>query len=127
MTEANRVGKNLRVLEASDRPVITAVSWGDVRRLSRLQMLYQYHLKEASREGGSLESLDLADEVMNKIQAEISKRIVYMPRDWLVEEAPEELDFRNDPNAIEWVRADKFEKLVALVAGQEAASEAKKS
>ena len=54
--------------------------------------------------------LDEFEEIQAEIEKTISKWLVSVPRDWLVVEAPETLDW-SDPQSLDWVRADKFSEL----------------
>jgi hypothetical protein len=83
------------------------VSWRDSKRASKL--FYR------------METLDIQDpdeweeeydSLWDQIQEHLSKVIVSIPQEWLVSDAPEDLDW-SDGTSIDWIRSDKISDLIA--------------
>ena len=117
-----------KVIQTSDAetpeelPVFKPFSWGMVRQLSVLQMRYQAAVNDESANVD--DRIARMEALMDQIQGLLGSRIISLPRSWLVDDAPEDLDF-SDPTALNWLNSEYFEQLVGFVAGQRAAKNAK--
>lgn len=98
------------------------ISWGVARRFSLLQSRMaaaQQALTRAadSEDGEALErAMERVDQAMADIQAMIASLVIELPRSWLVDDAPEDLDW-SLPSTLDWLEASRFNDLLALVAG----------
>lgn len=98
------------------------ISWGNARRFSLLQskMAAAQQALQRAAEGEDAEALDRAmtrvGEAMDAIQAVVASVVIELPREWLVEDAPEDLAW-SDPKSLDWLEASRFNDLMALVAG----------
>lgn len=109
-------------LPDEEGPILKPLSWGATRKMAHAQMKYQ-----AASENKDLpleERLEQMDKFMDEIQATIGSCVVSIPRSWLVDDAPEELDWK-DPRSLDWLESSRFEELISLVSGQRAARNAK--
>lgn len=80
-------------------------SYKDSKRVRALTYEYEHRPEDASFED------ELAfDEAFEK---ELAKLIVSVPRSWLVNDAPEEIDW-SDVRSLEYIRGNKFGKLIKL-------------
>lgn len=98
------------------------ISWGVARRFSLLQSRMaaaQQALARAAEneDGDALErAMERVDQAMSDIQAMIASLVIDIPRSWLVEGAPEAMDW-SDAASLDWLEAARFNDLLALVAG----------
>lgn len=78
------------------------------------------HLDRMKAAMGQLESVATEQSEL------IAQVLVDVPRGWLLKDAPEEIDWSLADN-LDWLRADCYQKLVAMVQSGEAMQEASKN
>lgn len=89
----------------SDKPRFRfpVMSWGDSRRFAVLQA----RLRRLGREDCSPEETAAC---FDELQQMLARLVVSVPREWLVEGAPEHLDW-SDPASFDWLIADRIADL----------------
>lgn len=98
----------------------------------RLILMAEERRKVFERNGDSLEqklkALAAAEAVVEKhigeMRALLTKAIVSLPRDWFVDEAPDELDM-SDPDVLKWLKVSKFDELRDVALGIKAVEDSK--
>lgn len=55
---------------------------------------------------------DMVERCLEEIDAFFAKILVSVPHDYLLDGAPENLDW-SDPSSLNWIRADKYDDLLA--------------
>lgn len=93
-------------------------SYGSMRRLVTMQaaaMRIQAQMRQLARDPESVDYRDIPspeemDQVYDSLDAHLSEVLVSVPPDWLVEGAPEDLDW-SEPESLRYVRADKIQAL----------------
>lgn len=84
------------------------MSWGESKRLSILQT----RLRKLRDENTTAEEMEA---VFGELNALLARFVSFVPYDWLVEGAPENLDW-GDPASFDWMRSDRVGELqVAMV------------
>jgi len=103
---------------AEEQPVFNfeRFSWKDAKNISRIQA----EARRASALLADTESIKDKDTfeaawadqeaVFDKLQAYICRVLVSVPRSWVVEDAPEDLNW-SDPTSLDWLRSPSFSKL----------------
>lgn len=88
------------------------LSYGDTRTLQKLQIRAGHLDKQIAAAGPDDDIdalLDKQDALMAQVERILTRAIVSVPRDWLVDDAPDDIDWQAD--GLKWVRADKFGSL----------------
>ena len=77
-------------------------SWKDAKDVT---------LREMRRRDAALKNdVALMEQVFDEQQAALAKVLVSVPRDWLVPDAPEKLDWR-DPASLDWVQEMRMDDI----------------
>lgn len=92
--------------EAEALPVLKRLSWGSAKKFTA----FQWRIRTLDGDPDALLALWM------EIQAEMAKVVVSVPRSWVVEDAPEQLDW-SKAESFEWVDSDRMTALLALAAG----------
>lgn len=71
-------------------------------------------------------AMNRLEDIANQQSELIAQVLVGVPRGWLLKDAPEEIDWSEADN-LDWLRADCYQKLVAMVQSGEAMQEASKN
>jgi len=87
-------------------PVLKRLSWGSAKRFTA----FQWRIRTLDGNPDALLALWM------EIQAEMAKVVVSVPRSWVVEDAPKNLDW-SKAESFEWVDSDRMTALLALAAG----------
>lgn len=93
----------------SDNVSLNQISWGVARRMMKAGVMLQ---KAASTE--DVAALDAAQDALQAILAPLIRAV---PRSWLVDDAPADLDWKN-PDSLDWLLRDRFQDLMTLVSGE---------
>lgn len=88
-------------------PVLKRLSWGSAKRFTA----FQWRIRTLDGDPEALLKLWM------EIQAEMAKVVVSVPRSWVVEDAPKNLDW-SKAESFEWVDSDRMTALLALAAGE---------
>lgn len=105
-----------------EKPVLREMSWKQIREFARVQrvvaMLEQQRREViVTKDFKALEKLeDEIDEKIDALRSLIAPCIKYLPASWLVEGAPDKLDW-DDPASQEYLRASKIITLSNLIQG----------
>lgn len=99
-------------------PVINSatLSWRESRRASALSMMMS--------KVGELPYDRIGEEMearVMEIQGFMAKYVTSVPRSWLVDDAPETLDW-SEPESFDWLRQDKFFALLEQITSTAAAT-----
>ncbi len=94
--------------EETDAPKfnVSRLSWKDTKRGYRAQMA----INKAHAAG----DVDMMDEALAGLEHLLARATVYVPRSWLVEDAPKKLKW-DDPASFDWLQGDKFSELLAAM------------
>ena len=100
-----------------DKPVFdySTYSRREQKELTRLQLRIQ-RLSEQVSNAGQMDDdtfeakMAELDDMLATMEDVVAKRIVSLPRDWLVPDAPEAIDWQA-PGAMDWIRADRLTEL----------------
>jgi hypothetical protein len=104
--------------EARYRPV----SWGTARKLgvTQARVALAQKLMTIAQDEADMDALDDAISLFERHMAEmgrlIAQHIIELPREWLVDGAPEAMDY-SDPDALDWVKSDHMQDIIAYMAG----------
>lgn len=79
------------------------MSWGESKRLTILQT----RLRKLRDDATTTEEMEA---VFGELNALLARFVAYVPQSWLVEGAPEGLDWA-DPASFDWMRSDKVGEL----------------
>lgn len=108
--------------EVNVQATLRHISWGTVRRLGMLNAQLNAVQKRVNRftDEGDLDNLNQAleqlDNIMSTIETTICGLIISVPREWLVDEAPDALDW-STREALQYLRAEYFTRLVEIASG----------
>jgi hypothetical protein len=80
------------------------LSWGDEKAFSRINLLI---LKSQE-----INDADMLSEAHQTLDGYMAKIITYIPRDWLINSAPESIDWK-DPASLNYIRSKKVGDLRA--------------
>lgn len=92
--------------EPEELPVLKRLSWGSAKKFTA----FQWRIRTLDGDPDALLALWM------EIQAEMAKVVVSVPRSWVVEDAPKNLDW-SKAESFEWVDSDRMTALLALAAG----------
>lgn len=101
----------------TDKPTfdLSNLSWKDSKALSLQQI--KVARAQSDRDAAGLEAGYAG------IESFLAKVVVSVPRDWLVADAPEEIDW-SDPASFDWLRGSHMKKLMLAVAEAQTPAEA---
>ena len=106
----------------SDQPVFdfSRWSWGQQKDASRL-LMQALHVQALLNKPSILGNREDFDRVMEQLDAitlanerNLCSVLVSVPRGWLVDSAPEEIDW-SDPESLNWVVGPRFNDLMAAM------------
>jgi hypothetical protein len=114
MAQEPTVSKVAPVLDMSpakvheDRPVVDTknVSWGDSKKIQLLQM----KSNKAVAAGDEEQAMELLEEM----QALLPRFVQFVPRSWLVEDAPSDLKWSN-AESFDYLQSSRFYDLLACI------------
>lgn len=103
--------------QTPDKPVFdySTYSRGDQKRLTTMQLRIQ-RLSEQVSNAGQMDDdefeakLSELNDLLADMENLVAQRIVSLPRNWLVPDAPEVINWQ-EPGALDWIRADRLMEL----------------
>lgn len=104
--------------EARYRPV----SWGTARKLgvTQARVALAQKLMTIAQDDADMEALDdaiaLFERHMSEMGQLIAQHIIELPREWLVDGAPDNLNF-SEPGDLDWVKSDHMQDIISYMAG----------
>lgn len=133
-------GKKVTNGESVDAPIFdfsrVGKKWNyawtvSMTRASRAQLTMQRVLPEGASYEEVYQQGERAIAAMEELQqigddqaGLLAQVLVYVPRGWLLEDAPEEIDW-SDVASLDWIRLDKYSEIFDLLRSRNARSSAK--
>lgn len=113
---------------AEETPILRELSWKEVREytlvirhLAILEMKRDAAVSEL--DANKLDEIEVElNEWVDKQRAITVRCIKYLPKSWLVDDAPEKLDW-NDPKSLEYLKTSKIRTLNNLIQGIKVAAD----
>lgn len=96
------------IVSAEEEPTfdVSRLSWRDTKLGYRAQIM----INKAHTEGDA----DLMDDSLAGLESLLARTVLTVPRSWLVDDAPEEINWR-DPKSLDWLQGNKFSDLLTAM------------